>query len=513
MRRLVVGYNVFNDPNFRIMVDEAIGAAKRGEEVIYAACHGTCTTCAANPSGGMLQCLICRFFSRICERRLGKTIRVVSYPNVSSDVREGQYGTNAELKRIKYKGVNIGYAAFSEYVTWTRDVADIITGDKKRFLDYLLIEARKYVDIVESLIDQFKPDTISVFNCRRIETRPFLELGKAKGVNVHVCEYVCKGTDDGHYLYRKDDCENALPHNLDVFTSKVERCWNESHLSDEEKNRIADGFFIKRSAGVFSGESLEPGRSGVFTGAQTSGLMPDGFDPSKKNIVVFNSSEDELSSIDAEFEAHALYLSQIEGVKAVASALKNHPDYHVYLRIHPNLSKIDYSYHTDLYKLPGEFPNLTVIPATSSISTYALMSNADKVVVLGSTTGVESTYWGKPTILIGSAWYCKLDVAYKPRSFDEMCSMLLDEDLKPKPRNDARKYAFFLLERFDMAPSSYEVDFGCFTTKILGRNYVVPNWPRFFNSNILTTFLRTTHFRNMKFLSRNPLPVPYYTNK
>ena len=69
------------------------------------------------------------------------------------------------------------------------------------------------------------------------------------------------------------------------------------------------------------------------------------------------------------------------------------------------------------------------------------------------------------------------------------------------------------LERFDMAPSSYEVDFGCFTTKILGRNYVVPNWPRFFNSNILTTLLRTSHFRNMKFLSRNPLPVAYYTNK
>ena len=510
MKRLVIGHAVLSDPNFRIMVDEAIGAAKRGEDVVYAACHGACTTCGTNPNGGMLPCAACRWLSHIYERRLGKAIRVISFPKVRGVLRDETYETNAELKRIRYKGVNIGYAAFSEYVTWTRDVAEVISGEKKRFLNYLLMEARKYVDIAEFLMDRIKPDVISVFNCRRIETRPFLELGIAKGINVHVCEYVCKGLGDGRYLYRKDDSENALPHNLDVFTRKVERCWTESPLSLEEKNKVADEFFTKRAAGVGTGESLEPARSGVFTNAQKSGLLPEGFDTGKRNIVVFNSSEDELSSIDAEFESHALYLSQIEGVKAVAEALRDRPSYHVYLRIHPNLAKINYPYHTDLYKLPQEYPNLTVIPATSSISTYALMSAADKVVVLGSTTGAEATYWGKPTILIGSAWYCNLDVAYKPKSFEELRSMLLDRDLKPKSRVDVRKYAFFLLKRFDMAPSSYEVDFGCFTTKIRGRNYVIPNWPRFFNSDILTTFLRTTHFRNIKFLARNPLPVAFY---
>ena len=55
-----------------------------------------------------------------------------------------------------------------------------------------------------------------------------------------------------------------------------------------------------------------------------------------------------------------------------------------------------YKYHTDLLKLGEKYPNMTVIPGGSSLSTYALIDRADVVVVWGSTTGAEAVYHGKP---------------------------------------------------------------------------------------------------------------------
>ena len=221
MRRLVIGRSPFNDPPFRVMFDEAIGGIQKGEDVFYAACHGVCKACFANPGSGVVQCLCCRFFSWLIEQKIGKQVHVVSFPHVKAVQVKFTYTTNSELKAIRYKGVNVGYAVFSEYVSWTRDVAGEISAEKKRFLDYLLIEACRYVDVAEGLIDTIKPDEISVFNGRVIESRPFLELSKLKGINVHVCEVVYKSLQNGQYLYLKDDCENDLPHNIDVFTGKV----------------------------------------------------------------------------------------------------------------------------------------------------------------------------------------------------------------------------------------------------------------------------------------------------
>ena len=76
-------------------------------------------------------------------------------------------------------------------------------------------------------------------------------------------------------------------------------------------------------------------------------------------------------------------------------------------------------YHTDLLKLGEKYPNMTVIPGGSSLSTYALIDRADVVVVWGSTTGAEAVYHGKPVILLGGAVYRELGITYYPENEDE----------------------------------------------------------------------------------------------
>ena len=106
-----------------------------------------------------------------------------------------------------------------------------------------------------------------------------------------------------------------------------------------------------------------------------------------------------------EYDKARLFPTQLDAIVNIAEFLKNNPKVRVYLRIHPNLTNVPYKYHTDLLKLGEKYPNMTVIPGGSSLSTYALIDRADVVVVWGSTTGAEAVYHDKTVKMYGGAEY------------------------------------------------------------------------------------------------------------
>jgi len=477
MKRLVVGSQLLQDPHFRVMLDEAESACLNGEEVVFASCCGGCRACVANPHAGRIQCLCCSAGSRWVERRFKGRIKVVHFPQMPDCKKTFRYADVLELKDVVYKGVNIGYAAVSEYVSLTRDLLEDLTDEKRAYMDFLLKESCRYVDVAEKLLAEIVPDAVSVYNGRMFESRPFYELARLRDIPVRINEVVARQLDSNTVEFLHLNFENKLPQDVDGYAEKVRECWGRSSRSEEDRRRIASAFFEKRRNGIAAGDSSLPGHDGVFIQRQMKGKMPEGFDPSKHNIVIFNSSEDELCSVDKDFEAHALFLSHIEGIKTVAKLLANRPEYHVYLRIHPNLTGVNQPYHLKLYDLSREFSNLTVLPPDSKYSTYDLMDAAEKVVVLGSTAGVESTYWHRPVILIGSAMYYMLDVAYKPKSSEELESLLISSDIQPRPVADALKYGYYLTNNTEIASASRVVDLRTIRKTIHGKARWMPAWP------------------------------------
>jgi hypothetical protein len=89
-------------------------------------------------------------------------------------------------------------------------------------------------------------------------------------------------------------------------------------------------------------------------------------------------------------------------------------------------------------------PNLTVIPADSAISTYAMMRKASRVVSFGSTTGMEATFWGVPSILGYRSYYDKLGCVHIPKSHDEMMNMIVRDKLAPADKLGALMYGHFM---------------------------------------------------------------------
>jgi capsule polysaccharide export protein KpsC/LpsZ len=133
------------------------------------------------------------------------------------------------------------------------------------------------------------------------------------------------------------------------------------------------------------------------------------------------------------------------------------PDIHFYLRIHPNLKGVTHKAHMELYDL-GKYPNITIIPPESKVSSYALMDACDKVVTFGSSTGVEASYWGKPSILVGRSFYEMTGACYHMKSRDELVSAI-NNDLPAKDQLGALKYAYFVLDRqYSVDESNFDID-------------------------------------------------------
>jgi capsule polysaccharide export protein KpsC/LpsZ len=117
------------------------------------------------------------------------------------------------------------------------------------------------------------------------------------------------------------------------------------------------------------------------------------------------------------------------------------PDAHFFIRVHPNM--IGHRNKNLEFLLEGNFPNATVIPPESKVSSYKLLDLCDIILTFGSTVGVEACYWGKPSILAGPAFYQHLGVSQKAESHRHVLDLLSNPPL-PAPRLKAIAYGLAL---------------------------------------------------------------------
>ena len=451
-RALLFSACAFQNPHSGMMLEEAEELMASGFEVHFCYCSGILDSCFCNPHGNRAVCAICKW----CQRRLlvpyRNRMRIVPL-GPSDDVRDMpfEYSDNESIKKLKYKNVLVGYGALSNYVSLTRNAAPRVDDGFRAYFDHQLNVLCAYVDCVEKVFDDVSPDMVSFVTGRNAEQRPFLDLAKSRDIHVRCNEFVGNPSDPG-MLY-KIVFEDELPHNVMLNHRLIEKVWGESEESEDKKYEIGRSFYENRASGAKL-NTLDLS----FTSRFKDGALPANLDPSRKHLVIFNSSEDEFVSVGSEFDSYAVFPSQLEGIVALMEALKD-SDYQVFLRIHPNLTGIDYPFHTDIYDLGTRYDNLTIIPPDSPVSSYALLEVSDKVVVFGSTMGVESAYRGKPTILLAGAFYSHLDVCYAPTSAAEAISLALDPELPPKKNVlGAIKYGYYIQRQYTLGHAPKYVD-------------------------------------------------------
>jgi len=105
------------------------------------------------------------------------------------------------------------------------------------------------------------------------------------------------------------------------------------------------------------------------------------------------------------------------------------PDLQLLIRVHPaEISGFPPSRQPVLAELkkviPQLAPNIRVVPPESDLSTYALMSLCNSVIIYGTKTGVELTSRGIPVIVAGEAWIRNKGLTCDASSPDEYFRIL-----------------------------------------------------------------------------------------
>ncbi len=408
-------------------------------EVYILSCDGILRNCFVNNTTDRSLCRVCEFVKNTGERPYMDKVKRLHIGELVKDTDiefpTFLYENVSDIKKIIYKDCYIGYGALSSYVSYTRNQEPIMDQEFRKYFNDLLVSEILLVHAMINLLSQIKFEAVYLYNGRWADVRPVFDICKKQNVRVNVVESVNNGTTS----FDREVFVNALPQDIHYRNTIIDRIWNESELTKQEREKQASDFYIKRKNADFVRGDIK-----IFTGNQNIDQLPDNWDNTKRNFVIFNSSEDEFVAAGVEWETYQIFKDQETGLDEILSSFKDNLNCHFYLRIHPNLSAVNYGYHKRLFQFGLKYSNVTIIPGDSKVSTYKLIDCVEKVIVFGSTVGVEACFWRKPVILIGSAFYYFQNVAYIPASLAETLEFI-KAALEPKPIEGAFKYGFYLI--------------------------------------------------------------------
>ncbi len=387
-------------------------------------CDNVLENCFFNPLHSQLGCAICQSRSSELYKQIGvKKSDFINLKQMSFEYDCPEFLSLDELMDYRFEGVNIGRGVASSILSYYKD--HVVNSEK--YGDLINLELKKAVNVYlnfKKIIKQERPDKVVFFNGRFSEVMPLFDYCKVHSIDFSVIE---AGAKDNYELYH-----NCFPHSIEFRTKSTIELW-ESNPNKAERDKIGHEWFRKKR---FGDESFEKS----FTKHQKTGELPPNFDSEKHNILIMNSSEDEMKVI-GEWKTN-LYNNQNEALLKVLENFKDSSNIHFFLRAHPNLDVEGNIQMKEVYEM--NFSNFTVIKPHEKIDTYALIDSCDKVITFGSTSGIEATYWGKPSILIGKSFYYLLpDTVYKPKSYPEIFNLVAQEDLVPLSQDACLPYGYY----------------------------------------------------------------------
>lgn len=433
MRVLVCNPLAIWDHHFGTSLELVQRYLNDSSDVTFLTCDAALPLCEANRTHDLATCVRC-----IATRKAGlsllenkcsvKTKPLISLTPTQRAAIRALPTAFADLKELKsywVDNLDLGWAALSTLIDILRDPSpEMRTESNRRILRTLMQTALAVYYSTRNYLQAEQFDVAYVFNGRLATVRGAVRACQAEGVTCYTHE---DGHDPHHFALYRD----TLPHDIAFNVQQMLRNWDAA--AADERERLGAQFYEDRA--------LDRQRSGSFIGRQDSRMLPADWSQRRKNIAVFTSSEDEFASIGDEW-SNPLYESQLAGLRQIIGDMCGHPDYHLYVRIHPNLIGVKAPYVQEMLALKAA--NLTVIAPESPVSTYTLMKQADRVLTFGSTVGIEATYWRKPSILAGQSLYRSLGATHNPQSHTELIQLLTQDSLAPCPVEGALVYGFYM---------------------------------------------------------------------
>jgi hypothetical protein len=404
---------------------------QKGDSIIHLVCNSESLPCDQNMQYNLDICLDC-----INRRKYGRALlssnKKIREININF-IYEKQNFVNKimtidEIKELRYKNFDVGYGVVSSLISVFKESNLSVADNLKLINDMFDNSIGLYIWFLKFLAKE-KPDIMYVFNGRFAYCRAVFRACQQMKIN-------CILHERGSSIKKYALFDNVLPHDVKFLESQMKMKWKDSLVSLEQKRKTGATFYTERMQGVEQSWYS-------FIKDQDTQKLPLSWNKSSRNIVIFNSSEDEFVAIGDEWK-NKMYENQLEGIKKILKSLKQNKieNTNLYLRIHPNLRNKDVEFVNNLIALDSE--DFEVIKPDSEISSYKMLLECDLVLSFGSTIGIEATYWGKPSILLGPSFYRNLNAAYTPVTHDDAIRLILQPKLAPANKDNALMYGYYL---------------------------------------------------------------------
>lgn len=414
-------------PHFETDLELAQIHLDRGDDVHLILCDAKGFPCDQNPDMRKSKCLVCQSRAAAGIQRLQAAKGRLFTHSIPVDI-DNQKGPSAskftsltELLKWKHGDYSAGKAVASTLISVTRDP----NPDLSLHQDWVSTALRSSCQVFDSavrLLSTIGPEKLILFNGRFILHQPVLDAARALKIPFSTHE---RGANRDLY----EEFEGSIPHDLESTKRSILEYWNQAG-GGQDREGVAKSWYTGRRGGQEQSWYS-------FTTAQKAGKLPKGFDQREINLVIFNSSEDEMATFPE--WRNPIYGNQQTALDRILPDLSD-KNLRIWLRVHPNLKGLKNEQTRHLANLRS--PNLTVIGAEDNIDTYALIDAATTILTFSSTVGVEAAFWGKSTILAGRAFYEHLECCHRPVDHNEVIRMILDQP-RALPNEGAIKYGYW----------------------------------------------------------------------
>ncbi|MCP4441332.1 MAG: hypothetical protein GY810_20695 [Aureispira sp.] len=420
-------------PQFQHFLNLMEDLTDKGMNVMSFGCGGELPACYTNVHHSKSKCNVCLGRRKRAIEIVDPKIKHFDSKNLSSEDEKAiadflakiEFKNISDVKKVTYGKFDVGMAVASSLITNFRNPNPDLSKHTQIVRNFFEASVSMYVYMLNN-IKQYSIEEFYIFNGRHGITRAAIRAAEHSGIDYYSLEL---GSAADRYRLAK----NALPHNAEKLRLRIIEDWKKADKATREKDGCI--FFEDKKAG------RELHKKWNYIKDQVAGLLPKDWDHKKKNIVIFNSSEDEYEAVK-DGRSGSVYPNQREAIRLLTEGLLDQQDStRVYLRMHPNMANKEESANNFL---AIKSPILTTIPPLDPISTYDLVENADIVVAFHSTVGIEAAYAGKPVVVLGSVAYKTLGSTYDPDSHEETLK-LLQSDLVAKPKEGALMYGHYFM--------------------------------------------------------------------
>ncbi len=356
----------------------------------------------------------------------------------------GVMHTIDELREFRFGQYDAGLAVASSVISATNDSNPDVAAMSDEIHDMLDSSIRVYCFVKQKLLDE-KPDVVYVFNGRFVHHRAILQAAQHSGVKVLIHE---RGGNNSRYFLQP-----FVPHDNIRWQAEMLSEW--SHVGQRgDALEAGKSYFVRQREDRYGNRG---------SGMRRGGVPP--LPPHEKLVTYFASSDHEFQAC-GDVVKWDRWPNQISALKDLIEVCGTIPGLLLVIRFHPNfanLSKREKQVWSALLRLD----KVLTIDEASPVDTYALIEMSDVVVTAGSTVGIESVYWGTPSILLGPAGYSELGAVYKPADMSEL-KMLLESDVLSADSSKALPYGYYFTSFGE--PFEFYKPLTSFSGTFLGRN-------------------------------------------